>query len=440
MRCPGQIYAFGDFRLDPRRRALWSRTSGQMVQLPASAFDLLVQLVEQAGTVVCRQSLLSSIWPHATVVENSVNQAVAHIRRALGEDPAQPTYIETVSGRGYRFAGEVRTEGPADRDPETYQFYVAGWLALTRPGPGTLEAAQGYFEQAVARDPDFSLAMVCLAETHMLLGSHGIRPPQPSFAQAFAAVHAALKSDPLSAEAHAMLSQLVLAYDHDLARAASLMARALELDPACFIAHRFLGLQLGMQGRVEEALALLRRAQAIEPLAVHINGNIGMVYYFAGRFEEAIAQLEHTMRLDENWVVARSTLGRSYLCRGQFDRALELFERRDGVARGRIPDLAIAYALSGRIDDARRELARFSQRPEGEYIPPIHFVTIHAALGDHDAALDWVDRVIEERVNIGFLVWEPLLAGLREDPRVIQRLARTGLGPLLGNRELAHSG
>lgn len=433
MRYPGQVYAFGDFRLDPRRRVLWSRTSGQTAALPASAFDVLVQLVEQAGTVVCRQSLLSSIWPHATVVENSVNQAVAHIRRALGEDPTQPNYIETVSGRGYRFTGEVRTEGPADRDPETYQLYVAGWLALTRPGPRTLEVAQGYFEQAVARDPDFSLAMVCLAETHLLLGSHGVRPPHLEFSRARAAVNAALKSDPMSAEAHAVLSQIVFGYDLDIARAAALMTRALELDPACFIAFRMWGMQMAYLGRLDEALAALRRAQSLEPLAVHINGNIGMAYYFAGRFEDAIIQLEHTLRMDGHWVVAQSTLGRSYLCLGQFERALELFDG-DGMSWGRAPDRAIAYALSGRTSDARRELVRLSQRPDGEYLPPIHFVTIHAALGDHDAALDWVDRVIEERANIGFLVCEPLLRGLRKDSRVIERLAQTGLGPLLAGR------
>jgi len=61
-------------------------------------------------------------------------------------------------------------------------------------------------------------------------------------------------------------------------------------------------------------------------------------------------------------------------------------------------------------------------------------VTIHAALGDHDAALDWADRVIEERVNLGFLIFEPLLRDLRKDPRLIQRLERTGLGRLLAGR------
>src|SRR3954471_2543455 len=129
MRCPAQIYAFGDFRLDPRRRVLSSRKTGQTVPLPASAFDLLVRLVEQAGTVTSRQSLLSSVWSHATVVDNSVNQAVAAIRDALEDDPARPVYVETVRGQGYRFTSQVRTEGPADRDPETYQLYVAGWTA-----------------------------------------------------------------------------------------------------------------------------------------------------------------------------------------------------------------------------------------------------------------------------------------------------------------------
>jgi DNA-binding winged helix-turn-helix (wHTH) protein len=433
MRCPGQIFAFGDFRIDPRRRVLSSRKTGEAIALPASAFDLLVRLIEKAGTLISRQSLLSSIWSYATVVDNSVNQAVAAIREALGDDPARPTYVETVRGQGYRFLAEVRTEGPADRDPETYQLYVAGWAALTRPGPRTLETAQTFFEQAIARDPNFSLAMVCLAETHLLLGSHGVRPPHLEFPKARAAVEAALKNDPLSADAHAILSQIVLSYDWDLERSDSLMARALELDPTCFIAHRMWGMQVAIRGRVDEGLALLRRAQAIEPLAVHINGNIGMAYYGAGRFEEAIAQLEHTLRMDGGWAVAQSTLGRAYLCLGQFDRALKFFDG-DGAGWGRTPDRAIAYAFSGWIDDARRELERLSQRPEHEFVPPIHFVKIHAALGDYDAALEWVDRVIEQRVNVGFIAFEPILHGLRKDPRVIQRLERIGFGPLLASR------
>src|SRR4051812_28725312 len=167
MRCPGRTYAFGDFRLDPRRRLLSSRISGQAMPLSSSAFDLLVHLVEQAGVVVGRDALLSKVWPHATVVDNSVNQAVAAIRRALGDDPARPRYVVTVTGRGYCFAVDVTTEAPGDRDPETYQLYVAGWSALTRPGPGSLTAARSYFEQAVARDSGFALAQACLAETHL---------------------------------------------------------------------------------------------------------------------------------------------------------------------------------------------------------------------------------------------------------------------------------
>src|SRR5262249_25756459 len=113
--------------------------------------------------------------------------------------------------------------------------------------------------------------------------------------------------------------------------------------------------------------------------------------------------------------------------------ALEFFAG-EGLSWGRVPDRAITYALSGRTDDARRELARLSQRPEDEYLPPIHFVKIHAALGDYDAALEWADRVIEQRVNVGFIATEPSWRDSGKAPRLIQRLEQIGMGPLLASR------
>jgi hypothetical protein len=56
---------------------------------------------------------------------------------------------------------------------------------------------------------------------------------------------------------------------------------------------------------------------------------------------------------------------------------------------------------------------------------------VHTALGNHDAALEWVERVIEERANTTHLIVEPLLLNLRGDPRFVQRFEQIGLGAVL---------
>lgn len=427
MRRPGQTYAFGDFRLDPRRRRLWS-ARGEAIPLSGLAFDTLLHLIEHGGEVVSRPVLLAAVWPHATVVENSVNQAVAAVRRALGDDAARPIYVITVPGRGYRFAADVVIEDDAARDPETYQLYVAGWSALTRPSHANLAEAERSLRAAIVRDSEFALAHSCLAECFVMQVSHRLRPASEGFPMARAAALRALEIDPLSAEAHVALGSVHAGYDHDLAAAGESIERALALNPRCFAAHRAAWVGAMSTGRFDEALAAARRAQAIEPLAANINGNIGMTLYFAGRYEDAIAQLEHTLRMDETWVVARSVLGLCHLRLGRFDQAIAEFEHPLNLQHGNPSDLPMAYALSGRTGEARAALAKLQRQANSEHVPPLEFARIHAALGEHDAALDCIEQAIEQRYNTAMIIAvDPAFDGLRQYPRFGAMLDRLGL-------------
>jgi DNA-binding winged helix-turn-helix (wHTH) protein/Tfp pilus assembly protein PilF len=102
-------YEFGDFRLDGPGRQLLGR-AGEPVPLTAKAHETLLYLLERAGTVVDKQELLGVIWPDTIVEENNLNQVISALRRALGETRAEPHYIMTVPGRGYRFVARVRTQ------------------------------------------------------------------------------------------------------------------------------------------------------------------------------------------------------------------------------------------------------------------------------------------------------------------------------------------
>ena len=98
-------YRFGPFHLDVRERRL-SR-GGEVIPLRLKVFDTLLVLVENAGRLVTKQTLLDRVWPETTVEENNLNHNVSVLRKALGEKATGQQYIETVPRVGYRFAAPV---------------------------------------------------------------------------------------------------------------------------------------------------------------------------------------------------------------------------------------------------------------------------------------------------------------------------------------------
>src|ERR1700719_2853284 len=80
---------------------------GEAVRVEVRTLRLLLSLAEHAGEVVSIEDLLTQVWPEVIVSPDSVYQAVASLRRLLGDDPKQPTYIETVPRLGYRMVAKV---------------------------------------------------------------------------------------------------------------------------------------------------------------------------------------------------------------------------------------------------------------------------------------------------------------------------------------------
>src|SRR5579862_4471015 len=86
---------------------------GETARLEARTMRLLLCLAEHAGEVVSIDDLLDQVWSGVTVTPDSVYQAVASLRRLLGDDPRQPTYIATVPRLGYRMVAAVTPWVPA---------------------------------------------------------------------------------------------------------------------------------------------------------------------------------------------------------------------------------------------------------------------------------------------------------------------------------------
>ena len=100
-----KTYRFQGFRLDTAERTL--RRDGQLVAVSPKAWEVLKILVERSGGVVDKQFLMDSIWPETFVEENNLAFNVSVLRKLLGDEAANPRFIQTVPKRGYRFRAEV---------------------------------------------------------------------------------------------------------------------------------------------------------------------------------------------------------------------------------------------------------------------------------------------------------------------------------------------
>ena len=87
-----QVYEFEGFLLDTGKRLL-IREDAEAVPLMPKAFDILLHLVERAGTVVEKDELMSSIWPDTIVEENNLTQNISALRRVLGEKHRENRFI-----------------------------------------------------------------------------------------------------------------------------------------------------------------------------------------------------------------------------------------------------------------------------------------------------------------------------------------------------------
>src|SRR5271166_6002099 len=109
---PLTLIPFGPFEADIASQEL--RKQGIRLRLPRQSFQILKMLSERAGELVTREEMHQALWPSDTFVdfEHGLNAAINRLREALGDDADDPSYIETLPRRGYRFVGPMAQTVP----------------------------------------------------------------------------------------------------------------------------------------------------------------------------------------------------------------------------------------------------------------------------------------------------------------------------------------
>jgi len=319
-------------------------------------------------------------------------------------------------------------------DVEAYQLYLLGRYHLMRLTDDGFSRALHYFEQAVARDPAYALAHAGVAKAYVSLSGFNAIPPQEGLPKARQAAEAALRLDDGLADAHAALADSIFLHEWNWSAAEREYMRALELNPGDPHTHMAYGFYLGAMGRHDEAIRESTRAVDLDPLSPTLIAGLGDVLYIARRHEEAGVQFRRALAMDPNFGYGHWALGRTLLEQRRYGPAAEALRRSiplSGDSPDETAELARAYALAGKRNEALSLLARLTRLSTRRYVAPTTFAVLHAALGEKELAFAWLARAREQRDFLLVLAAvEPMFDPLRGDARFTAMLASMKLhGP-----------
>ena len=254
-------------------------------------------------------------------------------------------------------------------NPDAYEAYLKGryfWNKRTADG---LNRAKEYFDEAVAKAPDYAQAYSGLADTYALLGDwqYGVMAAREALPAAKAAAIKALELDNTLGEAHTSLGFVLSGFDWDWASAEKEFRRAIDLNPGYATAHHWYAWHLSLMGRHGEAIAEMREARSLDPLSLIINADLAEILLIAHFYDESVQQSRKTIEMDPDFALAHNQLAEVYLQKHMRDDAIAEFQKAVQLSEGSpicTANLARAYASSGRSAEAGQLLDRSEEALE----------------------------------------------------------------------------
>ena len=314
---------------------------------------------------------------------------------------------------------------------KAYSLYLKGRFWWNRRTQADIAEGARYFDQAIAEDPDYALAYSGLADSYALdLDYRGV-PVMEGMERAKAMARKAIALDETLAEAHTSLGWVTFIYDWDWPAAEREFSRAIQLNPRYSTARQWNAWFLVAMGRFDEALAEGRAAIDLDPASVSIRRSLGWLQYYARQYEPALDNLRRSLAMNPTAEETHRLLGLVYLQQGLYDDAAASF--KEAMASSDYDVMAFAglghvAARRGRLDEARAVLHELHERSKNSYVSPVALCGLYVTLGEADAAFEWLEQTYRERRGwLAYLKIEPMLDGVRNDPRFPRLVERMRL-------------
>ena len=313
-------------------------------------------------------------------------------------------------------------------DPEAYEAYLKGRYHWNRRSGEGLKKGLQYFQQAVAKDPNYAAAYLGLADCLSVLGWTGFVAPDEGCGKAGGLIVQALEIDRGSGEAHASLGFATMLYDYDFTTAEREFERSIELSPRYATAHQWFGLYLALMARFEEGYTELKRAVRLDPHSLMIRVTLGFVCWCGRRYDEAIEQFEKVLETDPNFLWAHCDMGFTFADHSMYERAIAAGRKAVELSQAAPTFVALLgdeYAVAGQLGEAKKILKQLQELSKQQYVTSYVVARIYAAVGETDEALRWLETAYQERAAwMVILKVDPRFDHMRSDPRFLELMRR----------------
>ena len=407
-------------------------------RLEPQLMQLLVFLCSRAKQVVPKRAIIDAVWNGRFVSDETIKGSFHQLRKALGDSPREPRFIETLPKRGYRVMIEPEPLAAATIS-EAQELSHKGYAALSeQPTEASIKQARLYFERAVEAEPNHAAALAGLARTYVLLASAGLGTAAEFLPRAKVAASRALELDSSLAEPHLALAAVHFLHDHDHPAAEREFRLAIQRKPDDSLAHIWYARFLASQDRTDEAVAEGRRALEADPLSLTVRRELLMPLFAARRYDETIAEAHRLLDINPAFPDVHLGLVWIYVLQGEDQPAFESFLaglKGLGVAAPFL-DLAREAFQQGGMPRILRQWVELLERNAalGER-NQFDLIVLYSLLGDRDRCFELLE--ILRKLEHPHLVWLPVLPvfdNLRSDPRYAKLLAELGFSQPFPNQ------
>jgi TolB-like protein/Tfp pilus assembly protein PilF len=327
-------------------------------------------------------------------------------------------------------AEQARLASARPVNPEAYEDYLKGQVYLWKLTPQALDRAQGYFQLALEKDPNYALAQLGIALVWAARSNILDLPPHEGWPKAKAAALKVLALDDTVAEAHSHLGSVFAWYEWDWPAAEREIQRAIQINPNLPDVHRNYALVLASTGRLEQGIVEIRRALELDPHSPLWQLNYGLLMFSLGDDDDAMAVFQKLLKTDPDFTLTHDWLWSVFHKKGMYAQA---FAEARMFHAGRGDDEAAASLARGYAEGgypramhvaAEMMAARFTRR----YVHPTAVAQLYAYAGEKDRALEWLERAYAGRDSqLIYLPWHAEWDSLRADRRLQALLQRMKL-------------